>query len=272
MNAWRLISDGNPANVDLGMAALKSLGHFDEALCDMLNYVWEAGNGDDKRNIFRRLHDGAKPSSWHWGQGGGGRGIAKVFGTIVSYNARFSAYVNDGIMPDVRHFQKGKFDPRIKDILDAINRANSEIKRAVFEFSKSIDTSDAHEVGVALFLYDESIREWMYKSMIPYEGLVQEVVQRSGPLSMPPFSKGDHAEYHERIYEITDVRLQCSGVNMEWRIGTCSLKKNGTMNEGNTSSRVHDSDTQYMTLTNIVDWEYLKDHGRWVKKETIDQL
>ena len=54
---------------------------------------------------------------------------------------------------------------------------------------------------------------------------------------------------------------------MEWRIDTCSLKKDGTVNNGSMSHNIHTSNIRNMTATNIEEWEYCKKEKCWVKKE-----
>ncbi len=275
-NAFRLISHKDESNVEMGMNALASLvgdefPSIDHAICAMLNQSWEVGDWAD-RKFIERVRDGGKPEGWHWGKGGKGRGMAEMLGTIITYNVGFYDQAFCGVeppKPEFRHLSKDKLMPMIDLINEEITKANSAIKKAAFDFCKTVDRNDAHEIAAALFLYGKNVNASMHYELIPGSHLIQEVLTKQGALSVPPYAKGDHAEFREHIYEVTRVELKRSGVNMEWNIWTCSLKKDGTVNEGNQASSVHPSDTYRMERTNMKDWEYSKEEKRWVKKVNV---
>lgn len=274
---FNLLSHVSQANQELRQNSLISLvgDEFpspDHVICAMLNHVWDIGKPENRYFIKYMMTGGAKPEGWHWGKGSKGRGMAQAFGTIITYNVGFDNQSFCGIeppKPEFRHLSKSKLMPMIDVINEEITKANSAIKKAAFDFCKAVDREDAHEIAAALFLYGKSVNSSMHYELIPGSHLIQEVLTKQGVLSVPPYVKGQHAEFRENIYEITRVELKRSGINMEWDIKTCSLKKDGTINEGNQSQRVHSSDTNHMRPTDIADWEYSKDEKRWVKKVNV---
>ena len=270
MTAWKMVVSDNPNTATLGVNALVGAGNFpsfEDALCAMLNYVWEHGTWEDQKRI-KSVSSGAKPNGWHWGEGGGGRGLAEFMGVIISYNVH-------GLSPDIwnekpefRSLGQSVFAPHIEKVLEIAATAMAEMHKAIDQLCSQVSQNDPHEVGSALFLYDWMTRksDLRFKNILAGEFEVHNKLM-DGVFKNPPHTKGQHVEYGGEIFEVTRVELIRSGANMEWRIDTCSLKKDGTVNNGSMSHNIHTSNIRNMTATTIEEWEYCKKEKCWVKKE-----
>ena len=266
MTAWKMVMSGNEDSAMLGINSLTGVGMFespDHALCAMMNYVSEHGDWQDKKHI-KQVREGLKPNGWHWGHYGGGRGVGIFHGIMVSYD-----YHGFEKSPDFRPIAP-RLKEKIKHISDVVNNAWAAIQRAKNDFCESVDHNDPYQIGCALLLYEEYQRksELRFKHILPEEYDIQKAMM-GGVFKTPPFSKGQYVECNDEIYLVTHVEIEQSGVNMDWVYRTCSLKKNGTKNEGNQAQQIHVSDIRYMKPTSIEYWEWSGSRKQWVKKSEV---
>lgn len=270
-NAWKLIATENPENIELArQLIIGGYGDFDEGICAVMNHMWNVGDWATKKAL-EKVQSGGKPEGWHWGRVDKGRGMAEFIGTIVTYNVYGFYQSMPDVKPDFRHLSQSKLAPLLKNVLDTIERARGEIKKAAFNFCKAVGVNDPHEIAAALVLYDRARVSELNYGLVPENYFIQQSLMYDGPLATPPFSKGQYVEAMEEIYIVERVFLRRSGINMEWHIDTCSLKKDGTANGGNQAKSVHISNIPYLVATNIEDWEWLGKDDGWVKKQSETQ-